>query len=120
MRDDSRSGGLLRHRSGTDDRRRHLLKQTNTGRRLRTWLKWQGCRVDPAMQLDSCDLIANLVALGVGVSVAPIRALALYNTARTLQRIPWPDRFVRDLVVVVRRQRKLPEHLAKFIDNVLL
>ncbi|MGH7997620.1 MAG: LysR family transcriptional regulator [Opitutaceae bacterium] len=94
-------------------------ERTNTGRRLQSWLRRQGCRVEPAMQLDSFDLIANLVALGMGASAAPIRALALYHSRRALRRIAWPDRFVRELVVAVRRHRKLPEHLSRFIDNVL-
>ena len=96
-----------------------LDEHANTGRRLRSWLSRQGCRVQPAMQLDSFDLIINLVALGMGVSFVPARAVALYGGKRRVRRLPWPDRFVRELVVVVRRNRQLPEHLARFIDNVL-
>jgi len=29
------------------------------------------------------------------------------------------QRFVRELVVVVRRRGKMPEHLAQFVENVL-
>jgi DNA-binding transcriptional LysR family regulator len=94
-------------------------EHSNTGRQLRTWLTRQGCRAEAAMQLDSFDLIINLVALGMGVGFVPARALALYHRKRTLRRLPWPERFVRELVVVVRRHRELPGHLARFIDNVL-
>ena len=96
-----------------------LDEQSNTGRQLRSWLTRQGCRSEPAMQLDSFDLIINLVALGMGVGFVPARALALYHRKRTLRRLAWPERFVRELVVVVRRHRRLPDHLARFIDNVL-
>jgi DNA-binding transcriptional LysR family regulator len=96
-----------------------LDERANTGRRLQTWLTRQGCRVQPGMRLPGFDLIINLVALGMGVSFVPMRALALYRGKRTLRRLPWPDRFVRELVVVVRRNRKLPDHLAQFIANVL-
>lgn len=96
-----------------------LDERSNTGRRLRAWMGRQGCRVQPGMQLDSFDLIINLAALGMGVSFVPARALALYGRKRTLRRLAWPDRFERELVVVVRRHRKLPEHLVQFIDNVL-
>ncbi|HXQ80314.1 MAG TPA: LysR family transcriptional regulator [Opitutaceae bacterium] len=92
---------------------------TNTGKRLRIWMSEQGLAVEPGMQLDSFDLIINLVALGMGVSLVPIRALALYGTKQTLRRLPWPDRFVRELIVVVRRNRRIPEHLEQFIGNVL-
>lgn len=92
---------------------------SNTGRRLRAWLAAEGCRAEPAMQLPGFDLIINLVALGMGASFVPARALALYTGKRTLRRLAWPERFIRELVVVVRRHRKLPDHLVQFIENVL-
>jgi DNA-binding transcriptional LysR family regulator len=92
---------------------------SETGRRLRGWLDAQGLGVEPAMQLDDFDLVINLVALGMGVSCVPIRALALYGRKRTLHRLPWKERFVRELVVVVRKHRTIPEHLAQFVENVL-
>jgi DNA-binding transcriptional LysR family regulator len=96
-----------------------LWEETNTGRELRTWMKRHGLVVEPAMQLDSFDLIINLVALGMGISLVPIRALALYGRKRSLHRLPMPERFVRELVVVMRGHRKVPEHLAHFVENVL-
>ena len=96
-----------------------IEESSNTGRRLHTWMKQQGLRIEPTMQLDSFDLILNLVALGMGVSFVPIRALALYGRKRTLQRLPMRERFVRELVVVVRRHGKIPEHLTQFVANVL-
>jgi DNA-binding transcriptional LysR family regulator len=68
-----------------------LDEQSNTGRQLRTWLTRQRCRAEPAMQLDSFDLIINLVALGMGVGFVPSRALALYHRKRTLRRLDWPN-----------------------------
>lgn len=91
----------------------------NTGRKLRAWMHRQGLRVEPAMQMDSFDPIINLVALGLGVSLVPIRALALYGRKHTLQRLPLKERFVRELVVVIRQHRKPPEHLGQFVENVL-
>jgi len=85
-----------------------LGEETNTGRKLRDWMKRQGLTAEPVMQLDSFDLIINLVALGMGVSLVPIRALALYGRKRALHRLPWKERFVRELVVVMRRHRKFP------------
>jgi DNA-binding transcriptional LysR family regulator len=97
-----------------------LIEETsNTGRQLRDWMKKQRWRFDATMELDNFDLIINLVALGFGVSFVPIRAMALYGRKRRLQRIHLPERFTRELVVVVRRHRKLPRHLEQFIENVL-
>jgi DNA-binding transcriptional LysR family regulator len=96
-----------------------IEERSNTGTRLRSWMKRQGWSVEPTMQLDSFDLIINLVSLGMGVSFVPIRALALYNQRQKLLRIPLPARFTRELVIVVRKHRKLPEHIEQFVANVL-
>lgn len=92
---------------------------TNTGQRLRSWMARQGWGFAPVMQLDNFDLIINLVALGMGVSFVPVRALALYGQKKNLHRLPLPEKFTRELVVVVRRHRKLPDHLKQFVGNVL-
>lgn len=94
-------------------------EHSNTGQQLRSWMKHQGWRIEPTMQLDNFDLVINLVSLGMGVSFVPIRALALYNQRQKLVRVPLPARFTRELVVVARKHRKLSAHLEQFIANVL-
>lgn len=96
-----------------------LEESTNTGRALSSWMKGNGLKIDPAMQLDSFDLIINLVSLGMGVSFVPIRALAIYGQKKNLTRLPLPDRFERQLVVAMRKHRKQPAHLAQFVDSIL-
>jgi len=96
-----------------------INEHSNTGQQLRSWMRRQGWHAEPTMQLDNFDLIINLVSLGMGVSFVPIRALALYNQRQKLVRVPLPARFTRELVVVIRRRRKLPAHLEQFIANVL-
>jgi DNA-binding transcriptional LysR family regulator len=93
--------------------------RSNTGQQLRVWMRRQGWRIEPTMQLDNFDLIINLVALGMGISFVPIRALALYNQKRNLLRVSLPARFTRQLVAAVRKHRKMPTHLEQFITNVL-
>ncbi|MEW6161305.1 MAG: LysR family transcriptional regulator [Verrucomicrobiota bacterium] len=94
-------------------------EQSNTGQRLRAWQRKLGWQIEPTMQLDNFDLIISLVALGMGVSMVPVRALAIYNPRKKIARIPLSKTFSRELVVVVRKHRKLPEHLSQFIDNIL-
>jgi hypothetical protein len=36
-----------------------------------------------------------------------------------LARLHLPDRFERELVVVMRRHRQQPQHLAEFVKNIL-
>jgi DNA-binding transcriptional LysR family regulator len=96
-----------------------IEEDSNTGRQLRAWLQREGWRIEPTMQLDNFDLIINLVSLGMGISFVPVRALALYNQRQRVLRVPLAAKFTRELVVVVRRHRKLPAHIEEFIGNVL-
>jgi DNA-binding transcriptional LysR family regulator len=92
---------------------------TNTGQQLRGWISEQGLDIEPAMQLDSFDLIIGLVALGMGVSFVPIRSLAVWGQKRSVARVPLAERFERELTVVIRKQAKTPEHLRRFVENIL-
>jgi DNA-binding transcriptional LysR family regulator len=96
-----------------------INEASNTGQRLRKWMARHDWRIAPMMQLDNFDLIINLVALGMGTSFVPNRALALYGNKRSIQRIALPQRFTRELVVVARRHRKPAAHLTEFIENIL-
>ena len=96
-----------------------IEERSNTGLQLRSWMRRQGWHIEPTMYLDNFDLIINLVSLGMGISIVPIRALALYNQKQKIVRIPLPAKFTRELVVVVRKHRKLPVHIEQFIANVL-
>ena len=94
-------------------------ERSNTGQQLRAWMRREGWRVEPTMQLDNFDFIINLVALGMGISFVPIRALAIYNQRQKVARVPLPNRFVRELVVVLRKHRNLPAHVEQFVRNIL-
>lgn len=96
-----------------------LSDSSNTGRQLRRWIRGQGWELEPAMELESFDLIINLVALGMGVSFVPTRALALYGQKKSLRRLALPVKFQRELIVIRRRQRKPAEHLSQFVENIL-
>ena len=96
-----------------------INREGNTGKRLRNWLETQGWRIEPTMELDSFDMIVNLVSMGLGVSLVPHRVLPIYEQRRAVKRIQAKDRFVRELVVVVRKNRQQPEHMEGFIKNVL-
>lgn len=93
--------------------------KTNTGQSLRRWMKRNGLAVTPAMELDSFDLIINLVASGYGVALVPRRALALYRRKESLVTVPLGAHFEREVVVLTRKHRKLPAHVARFVENIL-
>jgi DNA-binding transcriptional LysR family regulator len=96
-----------------------LSAETHTGKRLSAWLERNGVKLTAAMQADSFDFIANLVSLGLGVSIVPHRVLALHPNRRPVQRITTRPRFSRELIVAVRRQQQLPAALAGFVENIL-
>lgn len=96
-----------------------INRDGNTGAALHRWLQHQNWLVEPAMELDSFDLIVNLVALGLGVSMVPHRVLPLYANRREVRRIQMRPRFVRELAVIVRKNRNPPDHLTRFIEEVL-
>ena len=75
--------------------------------------------MEPAMELDGFDVIVNLVSLGLGVSFVPHRVLPIYEQRRIVRRIPLTQRFTRELVAVVRKNRQPLEHLSGFVDNIL-
>ncbi|HVY68864.1 MAG TPA: LysR family transcriptional regulator [Verrucomicrobiae bacterium] len=90
-----------------------------TGRQLHAWLRRQGWPLEPAMELDNFDTIVNLVSLGMGVSLVPHRVLPLYEKRRAVQRVMLCPKFSRELAVVTRRNRKLYEPLATFVESIL-
>lgn len=92
---------------------------SQTGLRLGQWITRQKWNIRPAMELDNFDSIIHLVALGMGASFVPQRALALYVRKRGVRRHPAPERFSRELVVVTRRSPSPPAHLAEFVAKIL-
>ncbi len=96
-----------------------IERESCTGIRLNEWLKAQGWRTEPAMELDSFDVIVNLVSLGLGASLVPHRVLPLYQQRRVVRRLGIQPRFSRELAVVIRRNRRPAEPLRAFVASVL-
>lgn len=96
-----------------------LHPQAQTARQINMWMTAQQLIVEPAMELDSFDVIIHLVALGMGIALVPQRALAAFPRRKSIQRIPWRERFSRELVVVARKDKNPPAHLTRFVENIL-
>lgn len=91
----------------------------NTGRALQAWLAAQGLEMEPAMELDSFDVIIQLVATGMGIGLVPRRALAAFARRQALQRLAWKPRFTRELAVLARKERKRAAHVQAFVGHIL-
>ena len=92
---------------------------TQTGKSLRRWMTRQQLRVTPVMELDSFDLMINLVASGFGLAWVPRRALALYRRKESIVTLPTEVCFEREVVALTRKHRKLPPHVQHFVANIL-
>lgn len=92
---------------------------TQTGGQIRRWLKERGLKIEPVMEPDNFDLIVHLVALGLGMSLVPRRAIATFPRRKLLRRIPLPEEFRRSLAVIVPRSVKQPQHVLDFVKNIL-
>ena len=79
----------------------------------------QGLRSREGMELDNFDMITPLVAIGMGVAMLPRRAHAAFPRKKSLQRIPLPQPFVRELAVIIRAGSPPQAHVAEFVRNVL-
>jgi DNA-binding transcriptional LysR family regulator len=96
-----------------------LSRDSQTGAQLRQWLKERSLTPEAAMEPDNFDLIIHLVALGLGISLVPRRAIAAFPRRRLLRRIPLPEEFRRTLAVIVPRSSKMPPHVEEFVGNIL-
>lgn len=97
-----------------------LIADSNyTGAQLRSWLSDRGIDVTPSVEAENFDLIANLVSMGMGVSLVPNRVLPLYGRRRPVQKVPCRPRFSRELAVVVRKNKTPETHLTQFVEEIL-
>lgn len=96
-----------------------LDAKSNTGGQIAEWFKRHRWPSKPAMELDNFEIIIHLVALGLGASLVPRRALAAYPRKNAIVRLPLKQRFAREIVMITRRSRVLPKHVKELIDGVL-
>lgn len=92
---------------------------SQTGQQLRRWLRERGLNISAAMEPDNFDLSIHLVALGMGISLVPRRAVAGFPRKQQIQRIPLPEEFTRRLAVVIPKLTLTPRHVAEFVGNIL-
>ncbi|HTI68841.1 MAG TPA: LysR family transcriptional regulator [Candidatus Limnocylindria bacterium] len=96
-----------------------LDRQEIAGVALYQWLKTEGFCDEPAMELDSFDVILNLAALGLGIAAVPQRVLALYGNRKKIVRLPLKPKYSREIAVVVRKTNRSAKPLDDFVGSVL-
>ena len=92
---------------------------SGAGGEVREWLRRQGLRRHSGMEIDSFDVIASLVVLGLGVSLAPRRTMALFARGRRPVVHSCRPRFVRRIAVVARKEQPRPPQVTAFVEAIL-
>lgn len=60
-----------------------------------------------------------LVALNMGSAIVPRRALSGFPRKHLLQKIAMPGKLPRQLIAIVPRFSRVPEHVEAFVKDVL-
>ncbi len=98
----------------------HFTTHSSTGEAIQRWLRARELRPAITAELDSFDMIVHLCALGLGIALVPRRALAGFPRRNLLCRIPLPETFSRELVVVTRESPSAtPPHVRLFVESIL-
>lgn len=94
-------------------------QSSEVGRLLTNWFAKQNINLEPSMELDSFDLMIQLVAMGMGSAAVPRRALSSFPRKQLLQRLHPRPVLQRELVIVTSKTASNPDYLMTFIDHVL-
>lgn len=92
---------------------------SNTGRMILNWSKRSGLKLRATMELDSFDQIISFGVMGMGIACVPQRALSNHSRRGKLKKLKFGPRFERSIVVLIRKQRRTPDYIARFVENVL-
>ncbi len=71
------------------------------------------------VEMDSFDLIVNLVSMGVGCSIVPRRALASFPRKHLLKIDAIKPALCRRFAVVTKKTKKLDDTVRQFIESML-
>lgn len=82
---------------------------------------WRGLKAKPAaaMEIDSFDLMIQLVALGLGVACVPRRAVRAFPRKQQIRTHPLPVPLTRELAVITPARPEQPRHVMRFLENIL-
>lgn len=94
-----------------------LYEGGNTRRATNEWFAAAGVRPEPAMEFGSVEAIKELVAAGLGWSILPDMALRR-DTSHLLVTSPLRPRLVRQLGIVLRRDKHLTKGLREIMKSL--
>ena len=86
---------------------------------LDAWLERQGAKVHVDMELDSFDVMRQLVELKIGVAFIPRRALAISRHQGRLRKLALEKPPKRNILVFMRKEPKPSTAVQDFVDGIL-
>ena len=86
---------------------------------LDAWLESQGAKVQVEMELDSFDVMRQLVELKIGVAFIPRRALAISRHQSRLRKLALEKPPKRNILVFMRKEPKPSTAVQDFVDGIL-
>ena len=98
-----------------------ILPPQNSQTRLTIdeWSESNSYLIKPHTELDSFDLMLQLVALNMGVALVPKRSLSSFPRKHQLQRINMPSKLSRQLAVIIPKRPNTPPHVRDFVESIL-
>lgn len=98
-----------------------LLPQAHSRSRqlIDDWASGQKMNLTTSMELESFDIMIQLVSMGMGVAFVPRRSVSLFSRKRLIQVVPAPLELNRQLVVIASKHSKCPEHVTRFVEGIL-
>lgn len=94
-------------------------KNSQTRQLMDQWNEDQNYSIDAHTELDSFDVIAQLVALNMGVAFVPQRSLSSFPRKKMLRKVAMPTKLTRELVVIIPKRPNTPEHVKDFVGSIL-
>ena len=93
--------------------------QSTSRQILQNWFLTREVEVVPAMELDSFDVMVQLVELGMGVAFVPRRALSAFRRSSKVERLDIGQAPARELGVLTRKEPEPTQAVEDFVSGIL-
>lgn len=86
---------------------------------LDEWIELRNAEIEPEMELDSFDVMVQLVELGLGVAFVPRRTLSAFRRGKGIHRVEVGAAPTREIGVFTRKQPQPSEEVDRFVEGIL-
>lgn len=94
-------------------------QNSSTRELISQWSKEQQYDIHAHTELDSFDVMMQLVALNMGVAFVPKRSLSSFPRKQSTRRLTLPTALERELIVITSNRPNSPPHVQEFVSSIL-